>query len=81
MFVQIRVGMLRRISGYSTPILDHINEVLGPELSLEIDKKFVTKFARWFDSEEEAVALVGEHFPNVPAEDVKRIYQEAQLVE
>lgn len=78
MFLQTRAGMLRRIAEFSEPVLDHVNEVLGPELSLEIDKKFITKFAKWFDSEEQALQMVKVHFPNVSEDAVKQIYQEAQ---
>ena len=78
MFLQSRVGILRRISEVSKPVLDHINEVLGPELSMEIDKKFIKKFAKWFDSEEQAIEMVSEHFPNVSVEDVITIYKSAR---
>lgn len=81
MFLNTRVGILRRISEFSLPLLDHVNEVLGPEVSLEIDKKFIDQFASWFDSEQEAIDLAAEHFPNVPEEDVKKIYQEGQTTE
>lgn len=81
MFLRTRIGVLERTSKACVPLLEKINDELGPEKRKELDEKFIVGKLGWVSSEEEAVELISEYFPSFTEEEAKELYQKANPVE
>ena len=78
MLLRARVDILRRVSKNSIPVLARLEEELGPELTKQINRKYVVEKIGWVFSEEEAVELIQEHFPDFSADEAREIYKESK---
>ncbi|MEM7110411.1 MAG: hypothetical protein AAF519_19440 [Bacteroidota bacterium] len=58
LFLNSRIRNLQRTSESAKPLLSHVNEVLGPKLRKETDKKYIVQTIRWFSEEEQAIGLM-----------------------
>ena len=81
MFLQGRASNLNRTSGKATELLSTINDVLGPDLSKQIDLKFISEYAPFIPSIEEAVQLANMHFPHLTEEEVTQVYNQAKGID
>lgn len=73
-FLRGRAQALVNVSDMANELLAGINDYLGPDLKVEIDKKYIEENIAWIDSEDQAVGLVGKYFPHIPESEVKEIY-------
>ena len=81
MFLRGRAGNLNRTSNMAKGILQKINEFLGSALSKEVETKFIKENISWLGSEEEAVQLIIEYFPNFTEQEITEIYRQAKGLE
>jgi len=81
MFLRGRAGNLNRTSDMAMGILQSINEFLGPELSKEVDQKFIKESVTRVGSEERAVQLALKYFPNFSEAEITAIYRQAKGIE
>lgn len=80
MFLRGRAINLKRTSEKANEILLRINQLLGLELSKEIDTKFIEEMMIWRNSEEEAKEFLLEYFPDFPEEEISQIYRRVKGV-
>jgi hypothetical protein len=76
-FMYDRAGNQNRLGSESADALLLVNERLGALKRIEIEKKLIRSNLDQVKSEEEAVALASQLFPNIKSEEVRQLYREA----
>lgn len=77
MFLRGRAGALNNVAEITQPLLESINQHLGPELKLEIDKRYIKENVGWIGNEEQAVGMITKYFPHITPEEASHLYNEA----
>ncbi|MEM6643908.1 MAG: hypothetical protein AAF616_13090 [Bacteroidota bacterium] len=77
MFLGTRIGGLERIAEKAKGLLAQVNEFLGPDITDEINRKYIAQLFGWLGDYEDVVDLVQERFPEYSEEDLKEMYLQA----